>query len=140
VLLLLTALRKWRHRPPGWGDAELPAWATQLADASSQRCASIGAALGGVNPKNLALVAAAAAVIGQSGTPAGQQAAAAAIFVALASASVVGAVAARVVAGERVASTLEDVKTFMLRHETAIVMVVLVVFGLKLVGDGLAGI
>jgi hypothetical protein len=140
VALLAAALRKWRRRPPPDAEAELPAWMAQLADASPRRVAGLGVALGGANPKNLALVAAGAVTIAQAGLAPSEAVVDIVLFVLLASASVLGAVLAHLLAGERVAAPLSRVQAFMLRHDVAIVVVVLVIFGLKLVGDGLAGL
>jgi threonine/homoserine/homoserine lactone efflux protein len=140
VALLVAAAKKWRGRPADDAEVEPPAWMAQLSEASAGRALALGAALGGANPKNLALVAAAGATVAQAGLAPGEAALDVAIFVLVASATVLGAVLADLVARERSAALLSSVQAFMLRHEVAIVAVVLVVFGLKLVGDGLGGL
>jgi hypothetical protein len=49
-------------------------------------------------------------------------------------------VVVHLVAGTRSAPALASVKAFMLAHDTAIMMVVLLVLGAKVLGDGLAGL
>jgi hypothetical protein len=62
------------------------------------------------------------------------------VFVVLASSSVLGAVLFRTVGGQRAAAPLESVKQFMLANNAVIMMVVLLVLGAKILGDGLGAI
>ena len=137
LLLLATAVAKWRGRPRGDAEAPVPGWMRPLATAAPGRAAMYGVALG-LNPKNLALTAAAAAGIAYRGLSGPMALGAAALYVALAASSVTGAVLARAFGGRRAAEGLEGLKLFMLRHNAVIMMVVFVFLGLKILGDGLA--
>ena len=64
---------------------------------TASRSLGLGVLLSGVNPKNLALAIAASASITQAGLDGGQSAVAVAVFVVLASATVLGPVLAIVV-------------------------------------------
>ena len=71
--------------------------------------------------------------MGDAGT-----AAAVAVFVAIGPATIVGAVVAHALAPERSAGPLESVKRLMLDNGAVILMVILLVLGAKLLGDGIA--
>jgi hypothetical protein len=62
------------------------------------------------------------------------------VFVAIGSATVVGAVVASIVGGERAVGPLTSLQSFMLAHNAAIMAAVLLLLGTKLIGDGWAGL
>ncbi len=136
LLLIGAAAAKWRSRPRDDAEPPVPGWMGSLASAGPGRAALFGGALG-ANPKNLALAAAAAASIGYRGLTGPLALIAAAVFVALSSATVIAAVLARTFGGHRGAARLEGIKTFMLRHNAVIMMVIFLLIGLKILGDGL---
>jgi threonine/homoserine/homoserine lactone efflux protein len=139
IVLLAAAVKKWRGRPPEGVEPPAPAWMERLAGMGPRQALVLGLALGGLNPKNLALAAAAAPSIVEVSAEAGADAASIAVFVLLGSSTVLGAVGAHLALGERSAAALARVDAAMRQHQVVIVCVVLVIFGLKLVGDGLAG-
>ena len=97
-----------------------------------------GAALSGANPKNLALTLAAAASIAEAGLDPGDTAIAVAVFIALGSVTVAGSVLFYLIDADRAARPLAAVKQFMSDNNAVIMMVVLLLLGAKLLGDGLA--
>lgn len=137
LLLVAAAVGKWVGRPRGDVEPVVPGWMRPLATAKPGRAAVYGLLLG-VNPKNIALTAAAAAGIAYRGLWGPVALIAVALYVALASSSVIGAVLARALGGERAAVRLDALKAFMLRHNNVIMMVVFLFIGLKVLGDGLA--
>jgi threonine/homoserine/homoserine lactone efflux protein len=140
VLFLGMAARRWRSRPRHGEAATLPKWMATIDSFTPGRSLLVGAALSGVNPKNLALTAAAAGSIAQAGLSAGESAVAVAVFVVIGSLTVVGPVVWYLVASERAAGPLAHLKDFMAEHNAVIMMVVLLVLGAKLIGNGLAGV
>lgn len=120
--------------------AASPGWMSKLDDPTPTTALTIGALLGGVNPKNIAFTVGAAPTISTIGLSSGRMVVAAAVFVLLASAVVLTAVAARVLAPRRSESSLAAAEQFMLRHGDAITIGVLVLLGAKILGDGLAGL
>ena len=106
--------------------------------ATPARAALLGAALSGANPKNLALTLAAVASIAEAGLDAGDTAIAVALFIALGSVTVAGSVLFYLVDADRAARPLAAVKQFMSDNNAVIMMVVLLLLGAKLLGDGLA--
>jgi threonine/homoserine/homoserine lactone efflux protein len=140
ALFLLLAVRQWRSRPQPGTEAALPKWMAAIDTFAPGKSFVLGAALSGVNPKNLALTLAASASIAQAGLDTGETAIAIAIFVVIGSLTVAGPVLFFVLASERAAKPLASIKDFMSAHNAVIMMVLLLVLGAKLLGDGIAGL
>jgi threonine/homoserine/homoserine lactone efflux protein len=138
VLLLLLAARQWRARPAEGAEPEMPKWMAGLDRLRPGQALGLGALLSAVNPKNGGLTIAAAASIAGAGLAGGQQAVALAVFVLVGSVGVLAPLVLYLVAGERAARTLDGWKTWAGDHNAAIMAVLFLVFGLKLVGDGIA--
>jgi threonine/homoserine/homoserine lactone efflux protein len=136
VWLLGLAVRRWRGRPAKGETASMPKWMDSIDAFSPTKSLLTGAALSGVNPKNLILAMAGAASLAQAGLSSGEDAAVLAVFIAVASITVVGPVIAYLAAPRRAAAFLDGLKDFMTVHNTAIMVVILLVFGVKLIGDG----
>lgn len=140
IVLLLMAFRRWRGRPRHGETPPMPKWMQTIDAFTPARSFVLGVGLSGVNPKNLALTLAAAASIAQAGLSTGESAIAVAVFVVLGSLTVVGPVVLFLFGGERASAPLASMKQFMSDHNAVIMMVVLLVFGAKLVGDGWSGL
>jgi threonine/homoserine/homoserine lactone efflux protein len=138
--MLIRAAQKWRGRPRRGAEPEMPKWMAGVADVSGPGAARLGVLLGGLNPKNFALLMSATTSIAQLGLHGSDAAVAVVLFVLLGSSSVIGAVALRVVGGERAEEPLDAVKRFMTANNTVIMMIVLLLLGAKILGDGLAGL
>lgn len=139
VALVLVAVRQWRGRAAA-GEAETPKWMRTIDTFTPARAAGFGALLSGVNPKNLLLVVGAAAAIAQTGIGTGEQAAALAVFVAIGTAGPGAPVALYFALGARSERLLERLKTWMSGHNAAIMAVLCLVIGAKLVGDGIGAL
>jgi threonine/homoserine/homoserine lactone efflux protein len=137
VLFVSMAARQWRKRPKRGEEPVMPKWMATIDSFTAPKSFVLGAALAGVNPKNLALTAAAAASIAQAGLDGGESAIAVAVFVVLGSLTVVGPVAFYLVVRDTAARPLESIKEFLSEHNAVIMMVVLLVLGAKLIGEGL---
>lgn len=140
VLLLVMAARQWGKRPRPGQEPTMPAWMSTIDTFGAGRSLGLGAVLSAANPKNLALTAAAAASIAQTGVSGGQSAVAVAVFVVIASLTVVGPVVFYVAATDRAAGPLTALKDLMAQHNAVIMMVVLVVLGAKVLGQGLGAL
>jgi hypothetical protein len=90
-----------------------------------------------VNPKNLALTLAAATTIAASGLATGEQIGALAVFILLASLTVAAPVVADLVVGHKADDALSVTKTWLIAHNDAVMAVLFLVFGVKLLGDGI---
>jgi threonine/homoserine/homoserine lactone efflux protein len=140
VLLLLLAARSWRGRPRAGQEAKMPSWMQAIDRFTTGKSLGFGVVLSGVNPKNLALTIAAAAAIAQMGLSGGEAAGALAVFILVGSLSILAPVAVYFAMGTRAAVILDELKTWMAAHNAAIMAVLLLVLGAKLVGDAIAGL
>jgi threonine/homoserine/homoserine lactone efflux protein len=135
--MIAMAGKKWHTRPRTGDVPVLPHWMERIDGISPASAFRLGAVLGGANPKNLALALSGAASITELGLHGGTKAAAGVIFVALASCTVLGAVAVRAVAGERAVAPLDSVKHFMIDNNNVIMMTVFLLLGANVLGNGL---
>jgi hypothetical protein len=87
-----------------------------------------------------ALTIAAVTAIAQTGIPGGEAAGAMAIFILVGSLSILAPVVIYFALGAKATPILEDVKTWMAAHNAAIMAVLLIVLGAKLIGDAVAGL
>jgi len=140
ALLLALALAKWRGRPRDGEAPELPAWMAATQTLSSWRSAGMGVLLSAVNPKNLVLIAAAATSIAGSTDEVGAQVAALLVFVVVSCAGVALPVAATVIWGEGASRALGAVRGWMLRYNTLITTVILVLIAATLIADAIGAI
>jgi threonine/homoserine/homoserine lactone efflux protein len=140
ALLLLLALKQWRTRPRGDADAALPGWMRTIDHFTPGRAVAMGVALSAINPKNLVLTVGAAAAIAQTGISSGDQAVALAVFVLIGTLGPGLPVAIYFLMGERAAHMLDDLKNWMGHHNAAIMAVLCLVIGAKLIGDGISGL
>jgi threonine/homoserine/homoserine lactone efflux protein len=140
VLLALVAVKQWRGRPRGGATGDLPKWMRTIDSFTPGRSIAIGGALSGINPKNLLLTVAAAAAIAQTGVDTGEQAVALAVFIAVGTLGPGAPVAIYFVLGDRARRLLDELKAWMGAHNAAIMAVLCLVIGAKLIGDGISGL
>jgi threonine/homoserine/homoserine lactone efflux protein len=96
--------------------------------------------LSSANPKNLMLTVAAAATIAGTGIDAGQETIALAVFILIGTIGVGAPVVVFLALGERSRKLLDDVKSWMAANNAAIMAVITLVIGAKLLGDGISGL
>lgn len=140
VLLALVAIRQWRGRPRAGEEAGMPKWMRTIDTFTPGRSLAIAAALSGINPKNLLLTVGAAAAIAQTGIDTGEQAIALAVFVLVGTLGPGVPVAIYFALGERARRLLDDLKAWMGAHNAAIMAILCLVIGVKLIGDGISGL
>lgn len=140
ALFLALAAKQWAGRPREGQQVEAPGWMATIDGLPAGRALVLGAALSGVNPKNLALTFAAAASIADGAFSTGGNVVAAVVFVVIGSLTVAGPTFWYLISPARAAKPLEALKDFMSAHNHVIMMVVLLLLGVKLVGNGLAGL
>ena len=139
VLLLLLAVRQWRGRPRRGEETAMPSWMRTIDHFTPVRSAAIAFALSALNPKNLVLTVGAAAAIAQTGADAAQEAVAFAVFVLIGTLGTAVPVGLYLALGDRVTRLLDDVKSWMAANNAAIMAVLCLVIGVKLIGDGISG-
>jgi threonine/homoserine/homoserine lactone efflux protein len=140
ALLLLVAMRQWRGRPRSAEEAAMPKWMGAIDGFTPLKSLGAGALLSGLNPKNLLLAVAAGAAIAQTGISGGEQAAAYALFTVIATVGVAAPVVIYFALGDRSADLLGRLKDWMSQNNSAIMAVLCLVIGAKLIGDGIAGL
>ena len=140
VAALLLGVRQMRGRPRGDAEPSLPSSMRAIARFTPGRSVAIAFALSAVNPKNLLLTGGAAAAIAQTGIPTGEQAAALAVFVVIATLGVGAPVVLYFALGERSEKLLGELRDWMARNNAAIMAVLLIVIGAKLIGDGISAV
>ena len=101
------------------------------------RAATLGVLLSAVNPKNLLLTFAAATTIGATGIPGGDQALAFFVYVVIATMGVATPIVISLVMGERSSVVLADLKEWLVQHNAAIMTLLLLVIGAKVLGQGI---
>jgi threonine/homoserine/homoserine lactone efflux protein len=137
VALIGLARRNWAKRPAPGQPAELPKWMATVESITPSRAFGIAVLLSVVNPKNLVLVLGAAAGLGQLGLDTGDAIVAIAVFVVVASLSIAFPVVYQLVGGASARTTLDDLKTWMTEHNSAVMAVLFLVFGVVLISKGL---
>jgi threonine/homoserine/homoserine lactone efflux protein len=140
ALFVLMAFGQWRKRPRPGEEPEMPKWMAAINRFTPGKSFGLGAVLSGANPKNLALTLAAAATIAQAGLDGGGTTVAIAVFVIIGSITVAGPVLFYVFASDKAAGPLASIKEFMTDHNAVIMMIVLLVLGAKVLGQGIAGL
>ncbi len=138
VVLLLFARRNWRTRPTAGEEAAMPKWMGTVDTLSPAKAFGLGVVLAGVNPKNLILTAGAAAGLAQlPGLSTTDAVVAIAVFVVIASLTIVVPVLYALLGGEHAKATLESAKAWLSAHNAAVMAVLFLVFGVDLIAKGL---
>jgi threonine/homoserine/homoserine lactone efflux protein len=135
--LLVLAAKDWRGRPRATDEAAMPKWMGAIDAFGPVKAGGAGIFLSALNPKNLLLSVAAAAAIAATGIPGGQDAVAYGVFVVLATLGVAAPVVIYFALGSHAAPLLERLREWMARNNAVIMAVLLLLIGVKLIGDGI---
>jgi len=136
--LLALARRNWRKRPAPGAQAEMPKWLATVESVSPVKAFGLAVVLAAVNPKNLILTAGAAAGLAQvPGLTTTDAIVAIAVFVAIASLTIVGPVLYALIGGGTARTSLESAKAWLTTHNAAVMAVLFLVFGVDLIAKGL---
>lgn len=139
-LFFFFAFRQWQGRPRPGETPQQVGWMVALGTMPPLRVLGMGAALAVVNPKNLGLTIAAGVDIASHDLPAGQQAVTLAVFVLVASVTVIAPLAYTLIAGDRAKPLLRSLDAWLAAHGWSVMVVLFLVLGAKLVGTGLGGL
>jgi hypothetical protein len=140
LLFLLLAAKQWRGRPKPGESPHAPKWMATIDGFTPGKAVGLAALLSGVNPKNLVLTVSAAATIAQADVPGWEQGGALFIFIVLASVGIIAPLIVYFAMGEKAAAILDTWKLWLGHHNSAIMVTLFVVFGVLLVGKGIAGL
>lgn len=140
ILLVLLAFRDWRKRSTADEAVDQPKWMSAIDTLTPVKTGGLAVLLAVANPKNLALSLAAGASLAQAGVSGGEAAVGLIVFVVIASVGIIVPVVAYLVGGERAAGVLNRWKTWLSVNNTAMMAVLLLVFGVVLFSQGLRGL
>lgn len=140
LLCLAAALKQWRSFGAQADESEMPTWMRTIDDFSAGKSFVVAALLSGVNPKNLALNASAMLVITQAGMSSSEEWVALLVFVVLASLSVMLPVIYYLIGGANSKAALDRMKVWLVANNSAVMAVLLLIFGVKLLSGGAQGL
>jgi Sap, sulfolipid-1-addressing protein len=136
----LLAVKQWRARPAEGMEVEMPKWMAAVDSFTPIKSAGFAAFFGGVNPKNLLLILAAASTIAQTGISGGEQAIVYGVFCLIGTLGVAIPVIVYFALGDRAPALLRRMQMWMAHNNAAIMSVLLLVIGVKIFGDGLSAL
>ena len=131
------AARQWRGRPSADDEVELPGWMSRIDGLSALRSFALGAALAAKKPKNIILAFGSGVAASTAGLVGAQAVVVLGVFLGVSSISLGAPIIAFLIAGERVYGWLESIRDWMIRHNSAMLGVILLFVGVVLVGNGL---
>ena len=137
VLFLLLAVRSWRSRPAPGTKPAMPKWMAGVDALTPPKAFGLGLLLAGPNPKNLMLGASAGAALAGLGLSTGEAVGSLIVFVVVASLSIAAPVFYRLIGGEKAKARLDEMKDWLVLHNDAVMAVLFLIFGAKLIADGL---
>lgn len=138
VLLAFLAVNNWRERPAPGEKGELPAWMSSVSEFTPAKAAGLAFVLSAVNPKNLALTAAAVASIAAADLSGGEEVAVLVVFILIASITIAIPVLVYLVMGTKAEAMLGSWRDWLERNNNTVMAVVFVIFAVKLLGDGIS--
>lgn len=140
LLLLFMAFRQWSKRPKGGEPPKSPKWMAGMESASPPKAAVIGAGLAAVNPKITLFTISAAVTIAQTGVSAANAVVALAVFIVIASISVIVPVLWYLIAPNSAGRALGGMQTWLVANSSVVIAVVLLLIGVNLIGKGVGGL
>lgn len=139
LLLLLITVKEWRARPEPGAEVAMPKWMGMLSGITPIKSAGLAILLSAANPKNLLLIVGGAAAVAQTGVAGSDQAIAWAVFTIIAAIGVATPLVMYLALGDRAAAKLTKLKDWMSHNNAAIMAVLCLVIGAKLIGDAISG-
>ena len=138
--LLIAAVQKFRGRPRDGEPGSMPGWMDGVAGYTPPKAFGAGCVLGAGNPKNIVMAAAAAATIASGGLATGEEIAVVGVSVAIAALGMLTPILVTVLLGARASDVLEGWNQWLRQNNATVMSVLFVVFGVVLIGQGMAGV
>jgi len=138
AMLLVLSIRQWRSRPAHGRAVEAPELLSRLDEMHAGRVAFVGFLLSALNPKNLGFTAAGVAAIDESMLGPADQTLVFLVFVLVASASIAMPILGFLAFGERAEVRFALWKDWLIANNAAVMAVLLLVFGVLILGRGIA--
>jgi hypothetical protein len=140
LVTLALAMYQWHTRPAPDEEPKLPKWMKALDRLTPSMSLAFGAVYVAGNVKNVPLIVSAGARIGIANIHATEQIIALVIFALLCTLGPGLPVMVYLVGGNKAKTTLGTWKTWLEQHNSAVMTVLLLFFGVKFIGDALAGL
>ncbi|MFC9730783.1 GAP family protein [Streptomyces roseolus] len=140
ALFLLLGAKQFKGRPREGHEATTPGWMKAIDTFTPAKSAGLAAALVVANPKNLVLAVGGAVSIAGSTATTGGKTVAAALMILIASLCTLLPLAVYLIGGTKSAKVLGGWKAWMARHNSAVMTVLLLVLGVKYIGDAISGL
>lgn len=140
ILLIVLGVRRWRTRPPTGTVPALPPWLQALDRLETRSAFAMGALLSGINPKNLVLTVGGAVIIAAGGLAGAELVVSVLLFLGISSASIAAPVLYLHLRGASARPTLDIWRDWLVMNNATVMALLLVIFGVLLVGEGVAGI
>jgi hypothetical protein len=117
----------------------MPKWMGALDSVNPPKAGGLAIVFGTINPKNLLLIVGGAAAVAQTGVSTGDQVVAWIVFTLIATIGVAAPLVIYFVMGARAGAILDGLKTWLAHHNAAIMAVLCLIIGVKLIGDAISG-
>jgi len=137
--LLVAGVHKFRGRPRNDGDASLPKWMDGVVGYGVARSLGTGVVVGALNPKNIAVGLAAAITVASAGLSTGEQIGTIAVYVFIAVLGVAAPILVMLSLGDKAQEVLGGWRSWLERNNSTVMSVLYLVFGVVLIGQGIAG-
>jgi hypothetical protein len=137
ALAILLGVRQFLGRPRGDEEPPMPKWMAAIDSFKPGQSFGIGFVLAALNPKNLTLTLAAAAIIAGAGLSGADPYIVLTVFVIIGTLGLAIPIGIYFLGGDRAAETLADLRHWLAINNASIMAVLFVVIGAKLVGNGL---
>lgn len=138
LVLIGAGVRRLRNRPTPGGDDDMPKWMAGIESFEPPKAFTVGLAVGGVNPKNLAMSLAAVLSIASLGLSGAEEASVLAVYVLIGSIGVLAPLVAALALGDRSGEILDGWKTWLGANNATVMAVLFIVLGVMVFGKGVA--
>ncbi len=140
AFLIVVGVRKLFNRPGPEEKSEQPKWMTGLSGYGTWQSLLVGAAVGALNPKNIAVALASAVLLVTAQLPVAQQVGVIAVYTLIASIGVATPIVAALALGDRSEGILSAWREWLDRNNGTVMAVIYLFFGMILLGKGIAGV
>ena len=137
LLLVFLGVKAWKGRPGEGEVAEAPAWMDKIDGFGGGTSLGMGFLLSAVNPKNLLLAVGGAATIAASTLTTSEQYIALAVFVLVASSTILIPVVLYLFLGEKAEQTMTRTRDWLIQNNQTMMSVLLLVISAAMIGDAI---
>lgn len=136
--LIFLGIRTFRGRPRSDEEFTEPKWMSKIDSMKGFVVFGLGALLMAANPKNIAIAVSAGTEIAQGGLSTGLVAVTVVVFTVLATSTFIIPTVLYLVIPDKFGPKMQSMRMWLQRHSAVIMFVLLVVIGMKILGEGLA--